>query len=385
MLRMLREKTQRRLCRVLFFAGCLAPTLAVAALVADRLSGGERERVLAAIGKRLNATVDCDRFATPRRGVYELTGVRLAANDSAEPIARCDRLRVASTGGAWRFAAGEVSVSSPAIGSAGWRQLATDVRGSIERLSLADAAWERLTATIEPDALTLAAADRPLISWTPDAIALDTAGQSMPLAWLPLAPLAGIELDATFAGSASLAEGRGDAEGVLHLNTDRLSGFSADRGRVTDLHCQWRGDEFTELSGRVELRDGGLPPTLVYGVNEWLGMPATPAMQAAYTAAAGGAIPFTQVAFEAQLDSEGLTLVGRCDEIDGVARGGAIAHAVVEHLGEPLLLEPPVRPLPAPRLLRALWPDAPAEREIPAMRGAIDVARRLPMGDTTIR
>ncbi|MEN0109256.1 MAG: hypothetical protein AAF805_00890 [Planctomycetota bacterium] len=393
---MLREKTQRRLCRTLFIAGCVAPTLAVGALVAGRLSGAERDRVLTAAGEWVGFAIRCDSFATPRPGVFDLGGVRLSASDpepggsATETVATCDRLRVVRLGDRWRFAAGEVTLCSPAIASGRSVESQASIVGAVKRLSIADAAWDNVSFVRSPDRIDASTDGRRLFGWSGGVTTIDTAGQPLPLAWLAPAPLAEVDANATFAGHATVRGDGGEAEGVLHGANVGFRGVTADRGRIGDLRCRWRDDAFTEISGRVELRDGHVAPSLVYGVNEWLGMPATDVLKAAYSsavesAATGETIPFTQVAFEGRLDTDGLTIVGRCDEIDGVARGGAIAHAVAEHRGEPLLLEPPVRPLPAPRLLRALWPDEPVERDMPANRQAIEVARRLPMGETIVR
>ena len=76
---MLLEKTQRRLCRLLFVLGCVLPTLAVAGFTSGRLSPSYADDLLAAVGERLDASISCESLSTPRPGVYELRRVTLAS------------------------------------------------------------------------------------------------------------------------------------------------------------------------------------------------------------------------------------------------------------------------------------------------------------------
>ena len=403
---MLLERTQRRLCRLLFLGGCVLPTLAVVSLTAQRLGPGYAERLLTEVGERLGVAIECDRLSTPRPGAYELRGVRLSDPATGAPLASANAMRAAQDGETWRLAVDSLRVNDPQAAGQALRDLlgAPDAAtGTIRAVVLQDielrdvgfALTEAEELVGKQLALTHTGGER-LATLARDAespvdrVTIDTTRTPCPVAWLPCAGLipdapVGLRFSGTL--QASLAEhalaSEGHAEGRLQLagiETNQLhaASFSAQIEELT-----WRGDQVVRCVGRVEARDGAISRQLAYGANAWLEADAFKPMIDLYEQSdASQPLPFTQLACEVELDDNGLVLRAGCGEIDGQQRGGAIAHAILEHGGEALMREPRTRPMPPWRLVRAWFAG---DAELPSNPAALEVARRLPQTPTTVR
>lgn len=392
---MLFEKTQRRLCRLLFFLGCVLPTLAVAGFTADRWRPSFTERLLQSAGERLGAEIACQSVSTPRPGVYELRDVSLSEPTTGRDFLTCRYLRVTPVDHGARVAAEGVSLRRPADA---WllRAIGSNVvaNGEIDSLTID-------SQRVAKASFTLGASNgkRQLKFKTPEGASVEaaldgavcrveanTASLALPAAWLstPFSRLlSGGE--ATFSGTVTAsvpvdgAPSTGEAAGQLTAKSLQLHGLQAAHGEVVidDLH--WSEGRVDQLTGRVDLRDGRLSRPVVYGMCRWLAMEPFDTLEERYADPAQHAwFDFTQLACDVELDAEGLVLVAGCGQVDGAPRGGAVAHAVLEHNGQALLREPLQRPLPAQRLVQAWFPDDPAE--LPATPAAIEMARTLPGG-----
>ena len=98
---MLRQKTQRRLFRVVFLTGCVLPTLAIGAWAAARLHPAYHETILRVAGASMGVALECDDIATPKPGEYVVQGLRLADPVTGNELARCNFMRVTRQSGRW--------------------------------------------------------------------------------------------------------------------------------------------------------------------------------------------------------------------------------------------------------------------------------------------
>jgi hypothetical protein len=390
---MLLEKTQRRLCRLLFVFGCVLPTLAVAGFTSGRLRPSYVDNLHASLGERLGASIDCESFATPRPGVYELRQVTLASAVDGREFATCDTLRVTTDGGGVQLAAKSVSVRQPADGWA-LRLLESGLvaEGQIATLSVDGCGeYERVTASLLPGAakVTCERGDT-LVAKLDDTLKGGVCQVQMqavsPIAaaWIPCEPLHALAaMPQHFSGSFTAAtplDGApvsGALNGSLELKAIDFESLKAECGAVERLELNWNGGRIERFAGRVDLRGGWLSRSLVLGMYKHLTMDFfQPLADGLNDPAHHAWFGFTQLACDVELTDKGLVIVAGCGEIDGQTRSGAVAHAVLEHNGEALLKQPELRPLPVQRLVQAWRPDDLAE--IPATSGAIEMAGRLP-------
>lgn len=386
---MLLEKTQRRLCRLLFVLGCVLPTLAVAGFTSGRLRPSYAEDLLAAVGERLGASIACESLATPRPGVYELRRVTLASVNDGREFATCDAVRLTLGAGGAQFAAKTVSIRQPADA---WAlrllQSGLATEGHIETLSVDGCGdYERVTVSLKQGAskLTCAGGDT-LVTKIENSVcnAQLKAIQPVAAAWIPCGTLHAIAAEHQhFTGvlSAATPLDGGPISGVLNgrleLKSVGFDNLKAQRGVVERLEIVWQGEKFERFAGRIDLRDGTLSQSLVLGMNHHLSMDALQPVQERFAKSVVDAwFDFTQLACDVELDKNGLVIVAGCGEIDGQTRSGAVAHAVVEHNGQALLKQPQLRPLLTQRLVQA-WRHGDLA-EIPATSGAIEMASRLP-------
>lgn len=386
---MLLEKTQRRLCRLLFVLGCVLPTLAVAGFTSGRLSPSYADDLLAAVGERLGASIACESLSTPRPGVYELRRVTLASISDGREFATCDAMCMTVGAGGVQFAAQTVSVRQPADA---WAlrllQSALVAEGEIETLSIDGCGdYDRVTATLKQGAAKLTCAGgNTLVTKIDNGACHAELQASLPVAtaWLSCEPLRAVAAKQQhFSGSLSAtipldgAPMTGELNGRLQLTAIGFDSLRAERGVVEKLQLTWRSERIERLAGRIDLREGQLSRPLVYGMYQYLSMALfQPLADQFNNPAKHSLFAFTQLACDVELDRNGLVIVAGCGEIDGQTRSGSVAHAVVEHNGEALLKQPELRPLPVQRLVQAWRPDDLAE--IPATSAAIEMASRLP-------
>lgn len=386
---MLLEKTQRRLCRLLFLAGCVLPTLAVAGFTTSRLRPAYADGLLATVGEALGAVVECEGVTTPRPGVYELRNARLRDARSGDQFAACDVVRVDARRATLRLAAREVAARRPLDAwLAGLMDDDWAIEATIAQLRLDDGPpWRGVSATLGIDGFRAtcaggAAVESRLAGDHYDVTA-ETGEAGVAADWIPAAPLRDNAVGADrFRGSLRLrapldgGPTGGLVVGRIDLGPCDFAGLTAARGTIDVEELRFEGPRVERLAGRFELRDGRIARPVVYGMCRWLAMEPFAPLERDWADAATESFPFTQLACEVELDPSGLVLVAGCGEIDGRTRGGAVAHAVVERDGVPLLKEPSWRPLPAQRLVQAWRPDDPAE--LPASAASVRLAGALP-------
>ncbi len=406
---MLREKTQRRLFRLLFVLGCVAPTLAIGSWAAARFHPAYQAFLLDQVSQSLGMTVQVERIHTPRPGVYEAEGIRITKKSA--PVAHCDHLHVRRVQGNWRITGGELRVTR----SADTKRLlallqenlptASPFRASFGSLAIDDALgneinrWDQVRC--EVTAIGDSQKARKLAIWAVD-------GSSTPQARMEIAThaedselriqfttgpagvsgrllrgsdsLAAIRAAATFVGrgEATLDGGKhnGKVTGDLSFSQvaiDEAGGFIAwDHARVDLAEVRWWGPTMTRMDASVEAVNGSVSQALVWGMNQCLHCGATPELQSIANASGKGPLPFDRFACDVQCDITGLRLKGLGKEA-----------VLLSHAGQPLLHEPE-QSLPVFALIQALWPYQTPE--LPATTEAQAVARRLPLsGEATSR
>ncbi len=397
---MLLEKTQRRLCRLLFILGCVLPTLAVAGFTTHRLRPGYTAELLLSAGEALGVEIACDRVTTPRPEVYALAGVRLVDKSTKDEIVACETLTLRRVQHGWRLAADGVEVATTAAES-DWAHRLLDhsinVEGALTNVRLGDADHLE-TASVQlvsnaDGARHFRVAGPGQSGWQAtrlnDGLLLETntAEHTCPAAWLADWPLEFACSDkARFSGQARIKyfdddrPAAGVASGRVDVNELSLSGLSSSYGSIEVEAIEWIGDKLVGLDGRLELRDGQIDRTVLRGACWNLETKPFERLNTLWEDPRHEtALPFSQLACQVELGGDGLTLVGGCDQIDGTLRGGAIAHSLLELDGEPLLREPKTRPLPIQRLVRTWFPDHRAE--VPATPAAVEMMRTLPSGE----
>lgn len=404
---MLREKTQRRLFRTVFLVGCVLPTLALTAWSIARIHPSYGRFLLGWVGYSVGIDLECDTIRTPRPGEYEIEGLRVAHPETGERLAECNRLRVRHDGALWTFVADRCEIAAdvdrlPVLrgGDSG-----ADLSGQVATLAAVDAmgeevcVWRRVRCRVagvsdetqQPyaEAWTEPKNDsEPThITWVrdkkDDRVVLTTGDTPLPLRLAPpgLLPQS-IARGTTFSGELTIerqnAETAGHASGELQVTTlsGALASWSNASVRLIDL--AWTDGRIDRLQAHLEAREGSLNRLFVWGLYQMLKCHPEEALQRFWSSTSDDTpIPFDQLACDVELDATGLTIYGRCGDVGGERRSGAIAHAVLSKQGEPLLLEPTERQQPPTNLVRAVWPDAsPA---VPATAEAQDVARRLPI------
>lgn len=399
---MLRERTQRRLFRGLFIVGCVLPTLAVAVYAVNRVTPVYRTALLDELSQRLGCRVECEHLTTPRPGVYELSGVRLRDAASKHERLALAQARLTKQHGRWRVAGSEARCPSVTDAGLVLTKLAeagfdTEVRlervtigtadaltgvtlslsetpEALRQLSITDRAGRRLRAVLNQD------------TWRLDA---ETGDRPIPASWLPGEPLVtGSAQRFDFVGSLGAEcsrDGhsiRGVAAGRFDIDRLDLRQLLAERGALTEVDLRWTHQRIERLSGRLTLRDGQLSRSFTEGAATWLKLKPYDRLRSLYNDPSEPLawFPFSQVACEIDLGAEGLVLVARNDRIDGENRSGQVAHAIVEHNGQPLLGEPESPRLSVQSLVQAWFADQAVE--LPASSEAIEMARRLPQAST---
>lgn len=394
---MLRERTQRRLFRVLFALGCVLPTLAVAVFAVNRVSPAYQDSLLEQLSRRLGGSIACDRITTPRPGVYQLTGVRAVSPSGAE-MAAVAGLRVLRRDGRWQVSGTDArcaSASDAAIVLSRLAEAGFDADVRLDRLAIESTApLSGLSITLSGTAegarqLTLAdqagRRAQALLDRGVWQLHADTGGQPIPADWLPGEPLAADSANAfNFAGSLRAEcspDGRsvrGVAAGRFEIDGLDLRQLIAARGSLTEVDLRWTHERIEQLSGRLTLRDGQLSRAFVEGAAACLKLKPYEALLSLYNSPLEPLawFPFTQLACEVELGPQGLLLVARNDQIDGQNRSGQVAHAIVEHEGLPLLGEPTEPNRSVQNLVQAWFSNQQAE--LPASSEALELARRLP-------
>ena len=159
---MLREKTQRRLFRVLFTLGCIIPTLLIGGWAVARYTPIYKMIAMSVINEATGLEVNCRQLTTPRPGEYQLTEVsvhdpiteRLLATIDDLTIRQPEEEAIASN---WEAIAGNVWIAEPTVSTEDRIPLQlTDfeesIRCSAESVAIASEAntWRDVKIQFEP-------------------------------------------------------------------------------------------------------------------------------------------------------------------------------------------------------------------------------------------
>ncbi|MGL4514897.1 MAG: hypothetical protein ACRCT8_17565 [Lacipirellulaceae bacterium] len=420
---MLREKIQRRLCRTTFFLACVLPTLAVAILVGVRCHPQWRGTVMRQVSDAVGLRLECDRVTTPRPGVIEVEGLRIADPATGRRIARCDRARWVRSRGQWVVAVRELSVESTALCGAAiasriakhdgalatlqansvlvtspegtcscWRGLRCELSEQGPALVSLRAWVEDSFGAARPSATPLVSLSHDVTGAEPLAKLVVTTGEANVPCWLLAGAPMPVEAarggafsgvyEALCAANGTFSDCSGGATGAIDFapRLDGAAGVSWRAARVDLRDARWEGGRLSRLHANANARQGALDRTVIVGLNQRLGCRPCASLYTAWNLDPERPVPFDDLACEVELTGAGLSVIGQCGEIIGKRRGGAIAHAVLARDDEPMLLEPAERSLPVMAIVRAMWPDD--EVVAPATQGAQALARRLPLAAT---
>lgn len=389
---MLREKTQRRLFRLLFVLGCVLPTLAVGGLATARLTPVYRGFLLDAVGGAAGVRLTADAIATPKPGVYVVTGLSVANQTTGETIANCDRLRLKSFAGKWSANADRFELVVSGQDSRSGRHLArssSEITATIGELLLTGpdgkpcGQWAGVNAHYHTDdrgfhleAAGNGAAKLSISGTEPNEVrvAFDTGSTAIDAVGITGDSLSSLPAETRFIGRGEVVLSGGSSTGRFsgevranHAAPSNTFGFAEWESAVFRVHeAEWAGSVIGRFVADVELRSASLRRSLVWGLCQRLGCGATADLSEIYAAATEQPIGFDRLAGRVTLNPSGIKIEGGLP--DGVL--GAVG-------GTALLVEPTSGPVPLTAMVQALWPFAAPE--LPATVEARAVATRLPL------
>ncbi|MEO1498735.1 MAG: hypothetical protein AAFV43_16440 [Planctomycetota bacterium] len=393
---MLREKTQRRLCRVLFVVVCAAPLALCVGWAIARQTPSYREMEQRRVSDALGLRCEWTRHATPRPGEHVLRGVSLYSRGVATPALEADEVRLRRAGQGWRLATGTLTVIDPADAERIAAELRDAIIGdlSIARLQLgADpgVVYEAVTAKLTADEVGVvlvaqaeANAASCRLEWrhgtendAKNEVQIDTGDHAVPVTWLPTP--ASETAAARFRGTLEQAGESGTAAGRLFVAASNSTSGPIRATwaplTVTIHDAAWVGERVESFCGKLEINAGGWAHrSLLEAATTHLGARQTKRVAEQMN---GEALWYDRFACDIEVNAEGVALLAGCGEENGKPLAGRIAHAVLQSGGEALLLEPRERPLPIAAVLRSLWPEA--EANLPAASPAARLASRLPL------
>ncbi|WP_146574513.1 hypothetical protein [Botrimarina hoheduenensis] len=404
---LLSESKQRRLCRLLFCWACVAPLVASLGWAAVRQLPAYQAAAIAELGAPLGLLCECDRYTTPRPTEIIAWGVRVSTRGASEPLATCDRLQLRREPDGWRFAAGTLEIKRPAEVQStlsGWARSARQFRlhgtTQVLVLSRAGSVAARFTQVVtevrsptEESGGTSAMLAIDLKSVPEQAelqlemlgsasgelhttATIDTGSVGVSAAWLPT-PIA-MPADVLFSGRIENRVDGGLARGRLTLPASH-SGNGPVRATWSPTtlvvhEARWSDSRFQRVHATIDARRGWAHRSLLNAASDHLGAKQTPRVA---EQASGEAIWYDRFACDIDLDSSGVTLTAACGEEDGKKLPGAIAHALLQSEGQPLVFEPREKRLQLAEVLHTIWPSASAA--LPANSPATRLASQLPL------
>lgn len=417
------DRTRRMICRAGFLALCVLPTLGVFAWSSSRKSPGRTAESAAELSRKLGLKVSLAGVSDPRPGVSLFDGVELADPETSAPLARMRFLEVAESksataivasqpvldavrlGRLWqaiaerlrqsdvatkptRLAAREVTLEWPGSSPGGDSQTLTDVlaelaaktdgqRETTASLSFRLAGSEapepvrlRYSRRVEPDRQPGKGSSRVMTR-----LELDTGGAVVPLSMLtvPIGVANRLGLQAKFRGRLWASETRDGWDGELTGEfsdvdfqtaiAEQFPHHLAGTATVTIARARFAGGRLEEARGSLAAGQGIIGQSLLSAAARHLQL----------TGTAGGSsndalVPYDQMAFSFEIDSNGMTIHGQCDSPLGT---------IVRRGDRALLLEAGGAPVPVTALLRTLVPQS--DVQVPATRESDWLIRCLPV------
>lgn len=315
------------MCRVVFLAGCILPTLAVMAWATYQRLPTTADSRLAVVERMLGMRVDASSVDTPLPGVVRCRDLQLANVETGEVVLTAAVAHVHTEGPTPRVRLSGVSLAEGELSHLATslhRTLEVDWPGSV-RVELSNVAWQEnaypsarellagqlLVITLESTQQqgeitgrrcvieTNAAGPRIEVlrnrQVTPPAtrVVLDTAGQQVPADWLVSLGALVVEGgdQATFAGQASIVRSADRTSGTL---SGELAGVALAQalsipldtvGNLQNLNVYWQDGRITSAEGDLVAESGSMPGVFARTIEYYLyrGTP-QPGSQAADTA-----------------------------------------------------------------------------------------------------
>jgi len=426
----LHDKTRRRICLAGFFLLCVVPTVLVAGWCIVRCRPGRVAAEAQRLSRELGLDVSLDDVQYPQPGVIRYVGLELTDPETGCTMLQCRTLLAQRTEVADRqeqpketllLTVAEPIVEAAALDRVGqWlhRMLALpvgrtplDVRlvasevvllpgetpaqeerlrefgGGVQSFAGGSQAWANFRIAgrdaLEPIRVRMVRGrgdSQPTVGFE-----LDTGGAVVPcraLAWgwpalEPLGPQSGfsgrirasrVAAGTTHSGWDGEIRGEFTAVDLGCLVSERFPHQLTGIAEVTIDRARFRQGRLEEVAGTLSVGPGEMSRSLWEAAVTSLQL--QPPVQAV---ASGDPIPFEQLALTYVLDSQGLTLQGRCP----AAPPGTI---LVDRYGR--FLGEPAGPLPVAALLQTLVPTG--EVRVPATRQTDWLMRYLPVPSATV-
>lgn len=427
---MLREKTQRRLFRLLFVLGCLLPTLAIAGWAFTRFHPAFKEMVLAEVSRQAGVIVDCESFKTPRPGVYQVIGLEVLDPYTQQLLGRADRLTAQKIDDAWQLSIGDAWIENPSKGGNKEFRLAdipVGISSTFESLTIGKAdrslvSWNRVKIDFQPDTdgadtdgadtesgdtkstaklifvshkasgepdtqITLSqsyAKDQLVTKLNLDTGSTPLAGELIPLE----ESLAALSVESTFVGTCDATQtgdlSEGAIRGMIQLSQGDLGNRygSWQQAKINMQDLKWKGTMATRFKGELDIRSGAIGRQMVSGLITRLKCGNSETLDKLWDDNPKQAIPYDQLACELEFDWRGLILVGKCRNLEGKATNGTLAYSLLARNNESLLKQPEEKLIPLWSILQAFWPNSPAY--VPVSSEAQKLARLLPFATETV-
>jgi len=398
--------TQRQLCRVLFVALCLAPTVGLALCAAWRgrpgAAGAWARRLEAVLGAR----VQFERVSHPRPGVLLLHGLQVLDPETGRLWARArlvERID-GSSGGVLLLAQPEVTADGlprlcelllrPLTAPSGhpspvraMRARELTLHDAVHAQTLHDVHWELISGDAPqwiaefrlPEATASSPAGLRLSrdrsgAWPTTRLELQTGPELLPCSLISLLWPAAERLgpQARFTGqlwftldAAREGELRGSLVGVDldRLLSDQFPHKLTGTAQVTVDHARLQNGRLTAAAGSLAAGPGTVSQSLLDAAVRSLRLEPAPEL----AAASGRLEAYDQLALRWEIDGHGLTL-----RAPPAGRG-----VLMTSPAGPLLRQPALQPLPAVSLVRTLVPQS--DVQVPATLETDRLLRWLPI------
>lgn len=403
---MLREKTQRRLFRVLFTLGCLVPTLLVSAWAVARYTPIYKMIALSVINEATGLQVTCQQLETPRPNEYKLTAVEILDPVTERLLAKVDRLIVRQTegqqsSGQWEAIVGEAWIAQPTQSTEERFPLRlTDyheiVRCSFESITVDDPGntWRGVQLEFSP-ALEEEPAKLIVTSSESDTrfkvvqqlvkhsvktdVQLETGTQPLPLDLLPLGDEYQTSImGGSFTGYAELSfDGKKNtgmiqqghirlSEGNYSFGNDSIEWNSAD---IEIAKLRWFNNKIIHFQASISADDGLLSRNTIWGLNQHLQCIPTDQLNSIWEVNLDKPISYEKLDCQIGFNILGLTL--KTDNPEG---------ALLSLNENPLLLVPTKDRIPLWSVVRAFFPNT--AQLVPNDPAALKMVQALPFQKT---
>jgi hypothetical protein len=409
------ETTRKRICRLGFFALCVAPTLATGLWIVSHRMPGARGRTARALSETLDVHVKLADWRYPRPSTIRSAGLSLSDPVSGTMLAEVDRLEAKQSGAARTFTVAQVSIDAsqlPALAEKidRWvaklppqtqdvvikrlviklpsdeRELAlSPVRGRVDR-DAAGRARVHIIAQIEgqqaaESAIHLSLEPSKDIDSASPTVTFDARGAAVPVGLIAaVAPgFSSFGGEAQFKGVMEWTLDRPQPRGIVQGRLERVDLASilpagsphSLRGAATiELQqLSWRGPRIELLVGTVHAEKGAISRSLVTALAQNYKCGGTDGV-AAVDDPAMVALDLLAVRFE--LDANGLSFWGNFPAKSQLPTGCLAVSGL-----QPLLIQSPYDKWHLGVLVQTL--AAPGVTWMPATGEAVEMADRLPM------